>query len=603
MTDKIGMSRLDQDLLFDYLKQSKIHVEDFETNMLNYLETGNSKYIEICFKKIYILHRTAKSINLDNFVSLYDQLEVLIGFLRNSKKENFINSDFLVESIDYINEVHQKLFENINVEVDHASFLKKCKNFISLNNQKVVHTPEFFQKDNLDKNHREIYDLAKDLYTLNSSLELGAVDEGQLNNISFLSQKLFELTHALNLVEMKNFVINVKKSVSLLTNYQATYHVFGERFMIENKYHEVLERPISEMIAGLLRKDHGLELYVKSYESEVKQYLCFDFKCENAQDVLIDEHLQEFKTLGIDYDVFYNQEGISLKLILDKSYDLLDGYVFEFDNSTFVIERSFIQENIELNNDNLIFLENSGYYLLYKGKNIPVINQKDIAISKQDIFPKPMFGIILKSENDQVVLPIDAFGSFQKVIKKSGHLISFDRNKFKSVSFLSNGKPVFVFNAYELIRAEKDRELRIKKYLECYLDDFKLAFRASDVCEVVSINLLSKSYIDDNSLGLINYQGQAISVYSPERVGIKIEEAKLHNIAVLKSGNNFLAFAISENMSITTIDDSKIHSNHAFTTNINPEAILESYTSHNSEVNVINPQFLFIQQLHLKKVA
>jgi hypothetical protein len=398
-------------------------------------------------------------------------------------------------------------------------------------------------------------------------------------------------------------MLKLKKSVAEITNYQATYHVFGERFAIENKYHEILIPPLADIVATMLREDNSLEVYVRSSQKHAKQIISFDFKSDKVKLVKTNQYLDELKNLGIEFELVTLQEGLSLSLILDKSYDLLEGYVFELEDSTFVVESAYILENIELNNDNLIFLENSGYYLLHQGKNIPVIGQKDIVDSEQDIFHRPKYGIILSCDGDSVVMPIDKFGSFQKVIKKSAHMIGFDSLKFKSVSFLSNGKPAFVINAYNLIKLGKERELKVKKYLECYFENTKLAFRAQDVCEVVSIKLLSKSVTGTESLGLINYQGQVITVYGPQVFGTHLAHDKLYNIAVIKSGNSLAAVAIGENMSICSVDDSLVYKNHAFSTELNNQSILESYCKADNEVHVIDPQFLFAQHLKLKKVA
>jgi len=600
-------------LKLDYLKQSQDHISDFETAMLNYLETENSHYIDTCYKKIYILHRTAKAVELKEYASFYDQVEVMLNFIRSNTSKKFVELDFLVDLTDFINDIHNDLHTDKSLKLSEMTNL--CKSFIDKNNRDKnnidknkkhsSHIMSDIAQYNFDSKHEKIYELSKELYTLNESLASSVNDQSQLHSLNYLSQSLLDLTHELNLESIKSLFDKIGKEIIFSSTQRLRINSFGESLKIEKKFHKALLKPLSELIVSVMRVTQSFDLMVHCSKVSEHTRINISFKSSDLKHTKeLMNKLEVFEEIGISSNFNFSEEGLCLNLILDKNFDLLDAYVFHFNDSVYAIENKYICESVHLDSNNLLRLNNSGYYYLADGENIPVISTSLLEAEQVDISHAPTKGIVLKSANDKVVMPIDSFGSIQKVIKKQSHQIGFNHEIFKSVALLSDGKPAYVFDGFKLIENEKKRELKVRKLIECHISNTLFAFNTEDVVEVLSSELLSRSVSSSAHYGLLNHQGDTLEVHHPNILDLECDIKELTNILILKSCDKKIALLVGTDIRVKSFDSSEFYSGAAYNSIFNSSLIKDSYLQDSKEINVLDPNALELnKQLILKKVA
>lgn len=595
------MNGINLQLKFDYLKQASALVKDFESAILSFLETNDYQYLDGAYKKSYILHRTAKAVDFSNLNIFYDQLEVLLGFLRSNKKSDLENAEFLIDLTDYLNNIHTVLTSDINAKFNHHEMLARMKKFIGVNNQKVVQAPESVHLEQLKLKHSEIYELALELFSLNSSLTEDRPSASLIQSLNYISEKLLTKSQALNLVEFQTLLNSIKNDLSLYTSNKLSIHSFGSDSKIEAKYISILKGPLLDLCTQIVRlgdKVRHCQLILKVENKERETVVDFNFEKIFFPDKDKNFFESKFKNLGINLTFTPSESGTSFHLCLNKSFDLFDAYVFEVNNSKYLIENDCIIDTVSLESDNLFKMHNHGYYYLSQGKNIPILCE-GLFKGYQDNFKK---GLLIGIKGEKVVLPIDNFGHFQKVVKKFSYSVKFDKKLYKSLAFLNNGKPAFVFNAVGLIQSMQEKEIKLSKYIECHFEDQSFAFRANQVKEIVSVELLSESKNNDGVFGLINYKGDIVPVYHPSTIGV-VDKCEFNNILVFNCEGGHKAMLVNSSMSIKNIIADDIYQGHAFNSSFSTNWIIESYKSENKEVNVLNPELIFTNQLELKKVA
>ena len=596
------MDGINLQLKYDYLKQASTLIKEFESAVLAYLETNDFQYLDSAYKKSYILHRTARAVDFQNLRSFYDQLEVLLSFLRSSKKSELINAEFLIDLTDYINNIHTVLTGDINAQFNHQEILEKIKNFIGVNNQKVVQAPETVHLEQLKLKHSEIYELSLELFSLNSSMGAEPPSASLLQSLNYISEKLLTKSQQLNLVNFQKLLDVVKSDLPLYTSNKLSIHSFGSDTKIETKYLSLLKDPLIDLFTQVLRNGdqaQNLQLILKVYDTDRSTHLDFNF-----EKVFISEEGQvkfedKFKKLGLSLDFQKDSvSGTSFQIKLNKSFDLFDAYFFEVNQSQYLIEKDFIIDTVELNAENVFKMHNHGFYYLSYGKNIPILSE-GLFSSFKDNFQK---GILVGHKDETIVLPIDNYGRFQKVVKKFSYSVQFDQNLYKSLAFLSNGKPAFVFNSIGLIQSMQERELNLAKYIECHFESHSVAFKADQVKEIVSSELLSLSHNNDNIYGLINYHGDIVPVYHPQVIGVK-EDFEFNNILIFNCEGGHKAMLVDSSISIKNVLVDDVYQGHAFTSAYKNDWIIESYKNDSKEVNVLNPELIFANNYQFKKVA
>ena len=595
------MNGLSLQLKYDYLKQASELIKDFEAAVLNYLETNDKQYLDIAYKKSYILHRTAKAVEFENLIHFFDQLEVLFSFLRNKSHNELNNAEFLLDLTDYVNNLHTVLISDIDARFNHHEVFRKINNFIALNNQKHIQAPEHAHYEKLNIQHAEIYDLSLELYSLKSSLTQEKPSMSLLQSLNYISEKLLSKTQELNMFRFKELVDKVKNKLPLYTHAKLQINAFGDDLRIEKKYLANLEQPLIDLFVFILRKNHDQAMTRLLYtveESEVNTFVNFNFEKVFLNDSDIKTIQHQLKEHGLSFEFSQNSNsGLSFSLNLNKSFDLIYGYVFQVGNSQYIIEKEYIKETVELTNDSLFKLENHGLYYLSSGKNIPIITNGLFEQYAQGA----KIGLLIEYKGQKAVMPIESYGKMQKVVKKYSYSVSFDKNTFKSLAFLNDGKPAFVFNGPKLIESAYENELKLTKYIECHMDNKTFAFRADQVKEIVSKELLSISRSDDGVYGLINYHGEIVPVFHPEY--IKLNEENFSNILVFNCEGGHKGMLVNSNVSIKSILNDDIYEEHAFESSFLKNWICESYQKEGKEVNVLNPENIFLNQLFLKKVA
>lgn len=596
------MNGLNLQLKYDYLKQASTLVKEFESAILSFLESNDYQQLDVAYKKVYILHRTASAVEFENLKVFYDQLEVLLSFLRSQKKSELENAEFLIDLTDYMNNLHTVLTSDLNAQFNHQEMLEKIKNFIGANNQKVIQAPEHLHLEQLKLKHSEIYELSLELFSLNSSMSTDKPSASLLQSLNYISEKLLVKSQHLNLVEFKNLLDSIKSELNLYTNNKLSIYSFGADTKIEAKYLSILKKPLVDMFTNVLRsskENNRIQLILKIHEEENSIIVDFNF-----QDVFLDQKQQEqfesqFKKLGLNIAFkVYPESGTNIDLRLNKSFDLFDAYIVEVNSSKYLIEKEYISETVELNKNNVFKMHNHGHYYLSQGNNIPIMTD-GFFISYENKLEK---GLLIKHKEHQIVLPIDNYGRFQKVVKKFSYSVKFDKNLYKSLAFLNDGKPAFVFNAIGLIQSLQQRELNLSKYIECHFQEQQFAFKADQVKEIVSIELLSESRGNDGVHGLINYHGDIVPVYHPSKLGINTNE-QFNNILIFNCEGGHKAMLVNSSMSIKNILSDDVHSGHAFNSQFKSDWIIESYKSDNKEINVLNPEFIFVNSYEFKKVA
>lgn len=600
-TDMSFMKGLDLQLKFDYLKQSSELVKEFESATLSFLETNEKEYLDTAYKKAYILHRTARAVAFDNLVEFFDQLEVLFSFLRNQIKNEIHNSEFLLDLTDYINNLHTVLQSDISAKFNHHEIFNRIKSFIALNNQKHFQTPEHAHHEKLNIAHEELYDLSLELYSLKSSLSTEKPSISFIQSLNYLSEKLLNKSQELNLVKIKSVMDALKSQLHLYTHNKMSIHAFGEDLLIEKKHAKNLERPLLDIFVHILRhkkEQEPMQLIYKVEQNESNTLVDMNFaktslfasEKENLENLLKDN--------GLRFEMEQNQHsGLSLKIFLSKSYDLIHAYVFEINESKYILDREFIYDTVEFSHDSVFYLENHGHYYLSNGQNVPIIENDHITMGTNN-FDK---GIIIQSSGKLAVLPISKFGRYQKVVKKYSYSVNFDKEMYRSLAFLDNGKPAFVFHAENLIKNAHAQELKLTKYIELNIGESTLAFRAEHVKEVVSKELLSVSESNDGVYGLINYHGDVIPVFHPHYLNLDCNS--FTNIIIFNCEGSHKAMLVGGQLNVKSILNEEIYSEHAFESKFKPQWIIESYQKEGKEVNVLNPENIFTNQLFLKKVA